>query len=102
MKNIEQTMPKIYTVDNGLIDNIVGDDKSKKFENLVFLSFLQKGYEINKNIFYYSQPDNGQNLKCNNLLIITQDLEGEEKIKGKKIKFIPLKGVSGNLSRTPK
>lgn len=28
-------------------------------------------------------------LKCNNLLIITGDKEGEEKIKGKKIKFIP-------------
>ncbi|NQU82328.1 MAG: ATP-binding protein [Parcubacteria group bacterium] len=29
-------------------------------------------------------------LKCNNLLVITADYEKEEKIKGKKIKFIPL------------
>jgi len=29
-------------------------------------------------------------LKCNNLLVITSDFEDEEKIKGKKIKFIPL------------
>jgi len=29
-------------------------------------------------------------LKCNNLLVITEDREGEEKIKNKKIKFIPL------------
>jgi len=29
-------------------------------------------------------------LKCNNLLVITEDKEGEEKIKNKKIKFIPL------------
>lgn len=29
-------------------------------------------------------------LKCSNLLIITEDKEGEEKIKGKKIKYIPL------------
>ena len=29
-------------------------------------------------------------LKCNNLLVITWDYEGEEKIKGKKIKFVPL------------
>ncbi len=29
-------------------------------------------------------------LKCNNLLIITDDLEKEEKVKRKKIKFIPL------------
>ena len=29
-------------------------------------------------------------LKCNNLLVITEDYEGEEKIKENKIKFIPL------------
>lgn len=29
-------------------------------------------------------------LKCNNLLVITQDLEKEERIKGKKIKYVPL------------
>ena len=29
-------------------------------------------------------------LKCNNLLVITEDLEKEEKIKGKKIKYTPL------------
>ena len=29
-------------------------------------------------------------LKCNNLSIITEDKEDEEKIKNKKIKFIPL------------
>ena len=32
----------------------------------------------------------GKELKCRNLLVITEDKEGEEKIKGKKIKFIPL------------
>ena len=29
-------------------------------------------------------------LRCNNLLVITWDYEAEEKIKGKKIKFVPL------------
>ena len=29
-------------------------------------------------------------LKCNNLLVITDDKEGEEKIKNKKIKYVPL------------
>jgi predicted AAA+ superfamily ATPase len=29
-------------------------------------------------------------LRCNNLLVITNDYEAEEKIKGKKIKFVPL------------
>jgi len=31
-----------------------------------------------------------QELKCKNLLVITSDFEGEEKEKGKKIRFIPL------------
>lgn len=31
-----------------------------------------------------------QELKCSNLLVITQDFEAEEKIKGKKIKYVPL------------
>lgn len=31
-----------------------------------------------------------QDLNCNNLLIITWDFEGEERIKGQKIKFVPL------------
>lgn len=54
IKNLEQSLPKIYSVDNALIESVIGDNKAKKFENLVFLSFLQKGFEINKNIFYYS------------------------------------------------
>ena len=29
-------------------------------------------------------------LKCNNLLVITKDYEGEEKLGGKKVRFIPL------------
>ncbi len=31
-----------------------------------------------------------ENLRCNNLLVITQDYEGAENINGKRIKFIPL------------
>jgi len=53
VKNIEQSIPKIYTVDNGLIENILGNDKSKKFENLVFLSLLRKGFDPNRDIFYF-------------------------------------------------
>ncbi|MBU4299212.1 ATP-binding protein [Patescibacteria group bacterium] len=54
LKNTEQSIPKIYTVDNALIENIIGDDKSKKFENLVFLSLLRKGLERHNDIFYSS------------------------------------------------
>lgn len=128
LKKIEQSLPKIYVIDNGLIENLVGDDQAKKFENLVFLSLLQKELEPNKDIFSYvlnggeidfvikkqrkisqliqacsditdfnvkerelkSLIKASQELKCNNLLVITWDEEKEEKIKGKKIKFIPL------------
>ncbi len=53
LKHIEQSIPKIYAIDNALIENVIGNDKSKKLENLVFLSLLQKGFEPNKNIFYF-------------------------------------------------
>lgn len=55
IKNLEQSLPKMYCIDNALIEAIVGDNKGKKLENLVFLSLLQKGFEPNRDIFYYSQ-----------------------------------------------
>lgn len=54
LKKIEQSLAKIYVIDNGLIENLIGDDKAKKFENSVFLSFLQKELEPNKNLFYHA------------------------------------------------
>ena len=32
----------------------------------------------------------GEELRCNNLLVVNEDKEGEEKIKGKKIRYVPL------------
>jgi len=32
----------------------------------------------------------GKELRCSNLMVITEDYEAEEKIKNKKVKFIPL------------
>lgn len=130
LKNTEQSIAKIYTIDNGLIENIIGHDKAKKFENLVFLSLLRQGLEMNKDLFYYALPGSAgevdfiikkgrriihliqacfdisdykteqreikslikasKELKCKNLLIITQDLESEKEIKGRKIQYVPL------------
>jgi len=97
-------------------------------ENLVFLSLLRKGLELNKDIFYFrlnggevdfvikkgrkistllqscfdissfktrereikSLIKASEMLKCDNLIVITFDLEDEENIKGKRIKFVPL------------
>jgi len=127
LKKIEQSLPKIYIIDNAFISEIISEDDGKKMENLVFLSLLGKGLNVNKNIFYYSNGNEvdfiikeknkiksiiqvccnitdfitkeretkaiikaGEELKCNNLIVITYDYENEEKIKNKKIKFIPL------------
>jgi len=54
LKKLEQSIPKIYVVDNALIELIAGDEKGKKLENLVFLSLLQKGFEPNRDFFYFS------------------------------------------------
>lgn len=59
MKNIEQSIPKIYVVDNALIELIAGNEKGKKMENLVFLSLLQKGFQPNRDIFYFTS-NNGE------------------------------------------
>jgi len=128
LKNTEQSLPKIYTVDNALIEAVAANNKGKKLENLIFLSLLRKGFELNKNIFYFhlnggevdfvikegrktstllqscfdisnfktrereikSLIKASEKLNCDNLLIITSDFKGEEKIKGKGIKFVPL------------
>ncbi|RLA83554.1 MAG: ATP-binding protein [Deltaproteobacteria bacterium] len=55
LKALEQSIPKIYCVDNAIIEYLAGDDKGRKFENLVFLSLLRRGYELTRDIFYFSE-----------------------------------------------
>jgi len=129
MKNLEQSLPKIYAVDNALITKIIGEEKSKLLENSVLLELLRRGYELNRELFYYSWPNGGEvdflikkgrkivgliqvcldvndfatkereiksllkaseELRCDNLLIITGDYEAKEKIKNQTISYIPL------------
>lgn len=54
VKQKEQSIPKIYAVDNALISVLLGEDKGKLLENGVFLSLLRRGYEPNQNLFYYT------------------------------------------------
>jgi len=51
---MEQSIPKIYAVDNAFIELIAGNEKGKKLENLIFLSLLQRGLQPNRDIFYFS------------------------------------------------
>ncbi len=139
LKNVEQSLPKIYMVDNAFITSIIGNDESKKFENLVFLSLLKKGLEPNRDIFYYSSNGGevdflikkgrkvltliqacfdisdyntrqrelknlfraSEKLNCSNLIIITQDYEGEEKRQGGKVRFFPIRKWLLTYCRVP-
>ncbi len=128
LKNMEQSIPKIYVVDNALIEQIVENDKGKKMENMVFLSLLHQGLEPNKDFFYFATNSDevdfvikkrkkivsliqccfyltdfqtkerelkslikaGELSACQDLKVVTFDYGAVEKVKSKKIKFIPL------------
>jgi len=44
---------KSYLIDNGLLTVLGVEDNSRLLENMVFLELLKRGYETNKNLFYY-------------------------------------------------
>lgn len=128
IKEVEKSMPKIFTVDNALIDSVISNENGKKFENLVFLKLLQKEFAVNRDLFYYKLSDGeidfvikekgkvimliqscfdlsnfqtkereiksllqaSDELSCENLLLINNEEEKEEKIGKKTIKFVPL------------
>jgi hypothetical protein len=124
-KEIEQSLPKIYLIDNGILTSNGIKDYGRLMENLVFIELIRRG----KDVYYYKSTDGkevdfvilkrgevkellqvafslddmstkereikpllkaSKELKCNNMLIITDNKEGLERIKGKKIKYIPL------------
>ncbi|MFH0893186.1 MAG: ATP-binding protein [Bacteroidota bacterium] len=132
LKETEQSIPKMYSIDNGLngvFNTDFQDSIGRLMENAVFIEMRKNGLVENKNIFYYKTADGketdfairegshfrqliqvcydlsdigtkereikgilkaSEELKCNNLLIITWDYEGEEKVDGKKIAYLPL------------
>ncbi|MEM0236416.1 ATP-binding protein [Thermofilum sp.] len=51
---VEQTIPKIYLVDNGLLIINGVEDTGRLMENLVFSELLKKGFTPNSNLFYLS------------------------------------------------
>lgn len=63
--------------------------KGLKIEKLIQVCYEIEDFSI-KEREIKSLIKASQELKCNNLLVITFDYEAEEKIKGKTIKFIPL------------
>lgn len=127
-KEIEQTIPKIYFIDNGLLIVNGVESLSRFMENAVFLELVRRNFTPNNNLFYFEVDDKevdfvlkekgkiiqliqvcyniedfntkerelkalvkaSQELKCSNMSVITWDYEAEEKLKGKRIKLIPL------------
>lgn len=123
-KKAEQSIPKIYFIDNGLLKTNGVDDKGRLMENLVFIELMRRNLEIAYYQFANGEVDfvikqrkkikqliqvcynvdsfmtkerelkslikASKELKCKDLLVITLDVESEEKFKNKKIKFIPL------------
>ncbi|MBU2099965.1 ATP-binding protein [Candidatus Micrarchaeota archaeon] len=124
-KEAEQSLPKIYLIDNGLLTLNGINGQGRLMENLVFIELMRR----NKDVHYFRSVDNketdfvvleknkakqliqvsfslddfntkereikgllkaGKELNCSNLLVITWGKEGEEKIKGKKIKYVVL------------
>jgi len=117
-KNVEKSIPKVCFVDTGLyldnyelsraMENIVYIELRKKYgENIYYyvtpsgkeIDFLVKVNDRRLLIEVTSEPDKEHikkaleamsELKIKKSLIITWNHEGEEKIKKKEIKFIPL------------
>jgi hypothetical protein len=52
-KEVEQTIPKIYFVDNGLLIINGVESTSRLMENLFFSELLKKGLTPNENLFYF-------------------------------------------------
>jgi len=74
---------KPYLVDNGLLTVLGTEDKGRLFENLVFTELLKKGFEANRDLFYYAGKWEVDFLlkkggKVNKLIQVSYSLEGEK------------------------
>jgi len=63
--------------------------EGNRIKQLIQVSFINSKEDINEREIK-SLIKGGEELKCRNLIMITWDYEGEEKVKGKKIRYIPL------------
>jgi len=76
-----------YWSNNYEIDFVVGN--CEKIDQLIQVCCDPSDYET-KEREVKALLKASEELRCNNLLCITWDYEGEEEIKGKEIKFVPL------------
>lgn len=52
-KDVEQSMPKIYLADNGLLTAEEFQSEGRLMENLIMSHLLRRGYAANTHLFYY-------------------------------------------------
>ena len=86
LREVEQGKPKIYVVDNGLINvfaHKTSEDMGRLMENLVFMD-LRRRYRENEGIFYYTTRDNKEvdflireGGRIKQLIEVTYDLDDE-------------------------
>ncbi|MCD6573536.1 MAG: ATP-binding protein, partial [Thermoplasmata archaeon] len=54
LRKIEMSIPKVYIVDNGIASFLEGKvEMGKLMENFVFLELVKRGFEPNREIFYW-------------------------------------------------
>ncbi len=56
-KEVEQSMPKIYLVDNGLLTVEEYQGEGRLMENLVLMQLIRQGFKANTDLFYYKSND---------------------------------------------
>ena len=80
LKEIEQSKPKIYVIDNGIIKvfaHKISENVGRLMENIVFLELRRK---YNENIFYYVTKDNKEIdflIENQQAIEVTYDLDQE-------------------------
>jgi predicted AAA+ superfamily ATPase len=126
-KKKEQTVPKPYFVDNGLLVVNGIESKGRLMENAVFMELIRRNFSTDNSLFYFDSQKEvdfvlkeegkiarliqvcydiddfktkerelsalakaGDELKCNDMVVITYDYENAEDYKGREIKFVPL------------
>ena len=82
LKDIEQSKPKIYVVDNGIIKvfaHKISENVGRLMENIVFLE-LRRKYKKNESMFYYVTKDNKEIdflIENQQAIEVTYDLDQE-------------------------
>lgn len=82
-KEVEQSMPKIYLADNGLLSVEEYQSEGRLIENLVMMQLIRDGSKANSELFYYKSNDSEvdfiiKELKVKQLIQVTYASDKDE------------------------